>query len=927
MSGLGDVDLTKLKDPGGIFELIEVVGNGTYGQVYKGRHTKTGQLAAVKVMDVAEEEEEDLRLEINVLRQHSHHPNIATYYGAFVRKNPGRDDSLWLVMELCGGGSITDLVKSSKTRALREDCVAYVCREVLRGLSHLHKCKVIHRDIKGQNVLLTDNAEVKLVDFGVSAQLVQTVAKRNTFIGTPYWMAPEVIACDSFRDASYDNRCDVWSVGITAIEMAEAEPPLCSIHPMRALFLIPRNPPPRLKSRKWSRNFLDFTEKCLIKDHRKRMYTDDLLARHDFLKDINDKQCRIYLKDMIDRKQRRKAADDGYEYSGSEEETEDAAVSGTLKTVATLGFAEEGQNTLKSSAGGATAAAAPPAGSVMNNAAAAGPGAAAAGAGRPESLAPQSGANIPNNQRSGAAAGILSDKPSPVSGMQMLPQGLQQAPARHANSAAAAARSTSPDDEDDEDPDRDGTIRVNNMKQSAPQDYQSAISIQNLATSPNHARNTEDAGFSFDTMVVHDQQSGGGGHRQSGSIPASAYEAAQAPANSGRSGPSSGRSMGSSILAQGRQDSFGSQGSPHQGGRKDSFAYESHLEPVPSGPVVNVNPSTAPGKGPGSMVPEIRKYKSKFNSEIQCAALWGVNLLVGTDNGLMLLDRSGHGQVYPLVSRRRFQQIDVLEGLNVLVSISGKKNKLRVYYLSWLRNKIIRGEEFDAHGKSGYTDVGVLENCIHYKVFKYERMRFLCIGLKNRVEVFAWAPKPYHKFMAFKSFSELQHKVLMVDMLVHEGTKLKVVFCTTQGFHTIDMDTGSVFDLAVPFQGRGGVVPHAIIPMPGLELSEVLLCYNHEGVYVNFYGEVVRDVRLQWGEAPSSIAYIGQGSIMGWGTKAIEIRNVHTGQLDGVFMHKQVQKLRFLCERNDKVFFASVRSGASQVYFMNLNRGFAHHND
>ncbi|CDQ76968.1 unnamed protein product [Oncorhynchus mykiss] len=214
-----------LEDPAGIFELVEVVGNGTYGQVYKGRHVKTGQLAAIKVMDVTEEEEEEIKAEINMLKKYSHHRNIATYYGAFVKKSPpGHDDHLWLVMEFCGAGSVTDLVKNTKGNSLKEDWIAYICREILRGLSHLHQHKVIHRDIKGQNVLLTENAEVKLVDFGVSAQLDRTVGRRNTFIGTPYWMAPEVIACDENPDSTYDYRSDIWSLGITAIETAEGAP-------------------------------------------------------------------------------------------------------------------------------------------------------------------------------------------------------------------------------------------------------------------------------------------------------------------------------------------------------------------------------------------------------------------------------------------------------------------------------------------------------------------------------------------------------------------------------------------------------------------------------------------------------------------------------------------------------------------------------
>ena len=173
MSGsLNDVDLSQLKDPTGVFERVEQIGSGTYGQVYKGRHLRTGQLAAIKCMPVTEDEEEELKLEINMLKvcrtilstfscqhfcvniiifqKHSHHPNIATYFGAFIQKTGrGHDDQLWLVMEYCGAGSVTDLLKSSRGRSLKEDWISYISKGVLKGLAHLHKAKVIHRDIKG----------------------------------------------------------------------------------------------------------------------------------------------------------------------------------------------------------------------------------------------------------------------------------------------------------------------------------------------------------------------------------------------------------------------------------------------------------------------------------------------------------------------------------------------------------------------------------------------------------------------------------------------------------------------------------------------------------------------------------------------------------------------------------------------------------
>ncbi|KAF7244873.1 Traf2 and NCK-interacting protein kinase [Varanus komodoensis] len=322
-------------------------------------------------------------------------------------------------------------------------------------------------------------------------------------------------------------------------------------------------------------------------------------------------------------------------------------------------------------------------------------------------------------------------------------------------------------------------------------------------------------------------------------------------------------------------------------------------------------------------------------------AFTGVNLLVGTENGLWLLDRSGQGRVYSLITRRRFQQMDVLEGLNVLITISGKKNKLRVYYLSWLRNKILRNDP-DVEKRQGWVSVGDLEGCIHYKVVKYERIKFLVIAVKNSVEVYAWAPKPYHKFMAFKSFTSLHEKPLLVDLTVENGQRLKVIYGSLVGFHVIDVDSGSVYDLYLPTHMQGNIHPHAIIILPNTSGTELLLTYEDEGVYIDIYGHFSKENVLQWGEMPASVgmyekdtalriplhqgrpmptAYLQSNQVMGWGEKAIELRAVETGELKGVFMHKKAQKLKFLCERNDKVFFASVQSGgSSQIYFMTLGQ-------
>ncbi|XP_029979227.1 TRAF2 and NCK interacting kinase b isoform X1 [Sphaeramia orbicularis] len=1334
---LDEIDLSALRDPAGIFELVELVGNGTYGQVYKGRHVKTGQLAAIKVMDVTGDEEEEIKAEINMLKKYSHHRNIATYYGAFIKKNPpGMDDQLWLVMEFCGAGSVTDLIKNTKGNSLKEEWIAYICREILRGLTHLHQHKVIHRDIKGQNVLLTENAEVKLVDFGVSAQLDRTVGRRNTFIGTPYWMAPEVIACDENPDATYDFKSDLWSLGITAIEMAEGAPPLCDMHPMRALFLIPRNPAPRLKSKKWSKKFQSFIESCLVKSHSQRPSTEQLL-KHPFIRDLpNERQVRIQLKDHIDRTKKRRGERDEteYEYSGSEEEDEERDVGepssiinipgeSTLrrdflrlqlankerselirrqqleqqqneehkrqllaerqkrieeqkeqrrrleeqqrrerelrkqqereqrrryeemeqirreeerrhaereqeyirrqleeeqrqleilqqqllqeqallleykrKQIEEQRQAERLQRQLQQeraylvslqqqqeaprpppdkkqlyhykdqapgsndkpawakevmrraqsnsprippkkhhsfreprevnldqllqlpgykprrrppsypahvspsrdslhvprirvtcipdpivvtdssqpvlrrrspdsrgrspgrrvderykmnrqsspalqhkvsnrisdpslpprsesfSSGGIQQARTPPMhrsvepqvpqrttsispALVRKNSPGNGPG-----------LGPRAGAHLirASNpdlrrtdvsmetplKRTSSGSSSSSSTPSSQGGsnergnsaikteastlpshdtkddgrevtrpsrpasykkavdedltalakeLRELRQGEETSrpPVKVTDYSSSSEESHSSEDEEGEGGANDGTVAVSDIPRIMPAASQSTnesfgvMGGHNDANADSYANSSQDS-----TLMMREKH----GERRRSSTASNGFPGNTNLFPGNTNLPDLVQQSTSPLVSP--SDSSGAQyGMGGGGGSKASFTpfvdprvygtsptddddqnsasalfadellkqelEQARLNEARKISVVNVNPTNI---RPHSDTPEIRKYKKRFNSEILCAALWGVNLLVGTENGLMLLDRSGQGKVYNLINRRRFQQMDVLEGLNVLVTISGKKNKLRVYYLSWLRNRILHNDP-EVEKKQGWITVGELEGCVHYKVVKYERIKFLVIALKNSVEIYAWAPKPYHKFMAFKSFTELQHRPLLVDLTVEEGQRLKVIYGSSVGFHVIDVDSGNPYDIYIPSHIQGQVTPHAIVVLPKTDGMEMLLCYEDEGVYVNTYGRITKDVVLQWGEMPTSVAYIHSNQIMGWGEKAIEIRSVETGHLDGVFMHKRAQRLKFLSERNDKVFFASVRSGgSSQVFFMTLNR-------
>ncbi|XP_045472386.1 TRAF2 and NCK-interacting protein kinase isoform X8 [Harmonia axyridis] len=1004
---LDDIDLTALKDPAGIFELIEVVGNGTYGQVYKGRHTKTGQLAAIKVMDVTEDEEEEIKLEINVLKKFSNHRNIATYYGAFIKKSPaGKDDQLWLVMEYCGAGSVTDLVKSTKGQSLKEEWIAYICREILRGLSYLHSNKVIHRDIKGQNVLLTDNAEVKLVDFGVSAQLDRTIGRRNTFIGTPYWMAPEVIACDENPEATYDNRSDLWSLGITALEMAESQPPLCELHPMRALFLIPRNPPPRLKSKKWNKKFHGFIDTVLVKDYHERPYTEQLL-KHPFIKDQpTERQVRIQLKDHIDRCKKRKQEKEreDYRYSGSENEEEEPQIAGEPSSIIQAPGGDTLRRNFQQIQEGRTLSQAvepPPRGGRHKD--------------KEEIPEPGPPARPPIPQRI-----IIVPEPAPprrplppppdnfVSRSQQQQQQQQQrnsqsqhmfkpmeldalaahlnelgvqssaqpeAPPRNnrnskqaqsaANNNVSTPGSTSnhtpsnqsdalEDSESDSEPEDNGRVRNDGtlLASDPPKPLTGLGSVPEGSSGVSSPGAVGSGGSSSGgppnrplpptpddddvqgdkTLVVRRNGRSGDNIRQSNVLPdllsqassspgtpsardksqSEEYRQAMTPIHTPSPNKISTPINANALALQQKQRSFLTFGF---GAGSAQSRRESHVN-------VNVTPTS---HDLSSDTPEIRKYKKRFNSEILCAALWGVNLLIGTEHGLMLLDRSGQGKVYQLISRRRFQQMEVLEGQNILVTISGKKNRVRVYYLSWLKSKILRtdgvSDVSQVERRNGWINVSDLQGAVHFKIVKYERIKFLVIALKDSIEIYAWAPKPYHKFMAFKSFCELTYRPLLVDLTVEEGTRLKVIYGSAEGFHAVDLDSASVYDIYLPKLTQGSITPHCIVTLPNSNGMQLLLCYDNEGVYVNTYGRIAKNSLLQWGEMPTSVAYIGTGQIMGWGNKAIEIRSVESGHLDGVFMHKKAQRLKFLCERNDKVFFSSAKSGSScQIYFMTLNK-------
>jgi serine/threonine protein kinase len=311
-SSTGDVGLNlpagvQKSDPDPDFTLHDKLGAGSYGEVWKAVHKASNAVVAIKVVKISENLEDMLKEVTHMQELES--PHLVKCYGSYLKAGkPPYGEALWMVMEFCGAGSIGDVIKAQLI-PFEEDVISIVMTGALKGLAYLHSKKKIHRDIKSDNLLLNNQGSIKLGDFGVSGQMEGTMDKRNTVIGTPFWMAPEII-----MEAGHDMKADIWSLGITCIEMAEMFPPYHKLHPMRAIFMIPSKPPPTLgmepteynrfkKAEDYTKPFVNFIARCLTKDPEERPSADTLLqdeyivnasAPEDALLTIVEKQIAVF---------------------------------------------------------------------------------------------------------------------------------------------------------------------------------------------------------------------------------------------------------------------------------------------------------------------------------------------------------------------------------------------------------------------------------------------------------------------------------------------------------------------------------------------------------------------------------------------------------------------------------------------------------
>ncbi|XP_040324367.1 nik-related protein kinase [Herpailurus yagouaroundi] len=1046
-------DLGHLPDPTGIFSLDKTIGLGTYGRIYLGLHEKTGAFTAVKVMNARKtalpeigrrvrvnkyqksvgwrysDEEEDLRTELNLLKKYSFHKNIVSFYGAFFKLSPpGQRHQLWMVMELCAAGSVTDVVRMTRNQSLKEDWIAYICREILQGLAHLHAHRVIHRDIKGQNVLLTHNAEVKLVDFGVSAQVSRTNGRRNSFIGTPYWMAPEVIDCDEDPRRSYDYRSDVWSVGITAIEMAEGAPRERSHRFPRSCIVCRHN----VQTTSFIRHGICFSvfsfsvpQRSVLEQAQKPI---DIRQRSS----QNPQNCPAVSESSSEEESpvtwRRSQSSPPYSTIDQkllvDVHVPDGFKVGKISPPVYLTNEWVGSNALSEIFRNDWLTPAPviqPPEEDGDYVELYDTGADTYGDDDDSNDAYEDTYDHDNgndglDNQVGRVNDIgedhddndndeaIDDKdnnhddapcwPRPSYGDGSYKQdgrdgndggegtcnsyGSQRVSRSHGGSVASGGSAAIGDHEEHGANIGNGRkVKVNGGKGVSGTNEESGAF--ELSEGENYSETAETDGQGLERLTSqdfeHQQEEPGGRSEASNAIASDAAPAAPDDKNDSMD-----------ILEASTQSGFfASHSSPsNSSGRAANADFASAIlyaglmeapEKSPKPPSeVNVNPLYV---SPECKKPLIHMYEKEFTSEICCGSLWGVNLLLGTRSNLYLMDRSGKADITKLIKRRPFRQIQVVEPLNLLITISGHKNRLRVYHLTWLRNKILnddpdskRRQEEMLKTEEACKAIDKLTGCEHFSVLQHEETTYIAIALKSSIHLYAWAPKsfdestaikvicidqsadsegdymsyeayirilakiqaadPANRFkrpdellhlLKLKVFPTVGHKPVTVDLAIGSEKRLKIFFSSADGYHIIDAESEVMSDVTLPNNPLEIIIPQNIIILPDSLGIGMMLTFNAEALSMEANEQLFKKILEVWKNIPSSVAFECTQRTTGWGQKAIEVRSLQSRVLESELKRRSIKKLRFLCTRGDKLFFTStLRNRHSRVYFMTLGK-------
>ncbi|OAF70576.1 hypothetical protein A3Q56_01623 [Intoshia linei] len=918
---LHKIDFDKLKDPKGLFIKLAVIGKGTYGTVYKARHLKSKSICAIKVITLKISELEEIKAELNILKLNSIHENIATYYGAFKKKRHGSYlalDELWIVMEYCGLGTVADVVKVAKKPTVKEAWIGFINLGIIKGLQFLHDNCGIHRDLKAQNVLVSSDITIKLVDFGVGAQMDSALGQRNTCIGTPFWMAPEVIECEYDQTKTYDSMSDIWSLGIVTIELCEGRPPHSDYTKVNAFNLILRRNPPLFKDKFWSPHFVDFLSKCVKKKPELRYNTKRLLE-HPFISRAknNSDSTRSHIKKCLE--QRMKHSKQSYamerdilnygEFDDHVESDEqiiqqkhDMEIYNTLKNLS-VKFDEE----------------------VVNDKVSTPPNVVKAPAIPPKSnrFRQTNGRSIcpsPDEMYFGDDDELMDSDLSDDDGnsqvtvadddeeneIDVLISRKQKADKKRINERMEECKPSPTNKRNivvifyiiviivENEPEKFNKIDRNSKESYLQNDRNLKFEDNTLIKKMNKSKIVQPFNFKHENM------------RNANDANSSVRDSTLGINNSALQyirGDSSRKSKRNSKIITTPQK---------------NFKMHSHI--------TNSTNDTKPQTNPPIVCYDkfsMTKVKKRFTNDILCADFWGINLLVGTTNGLNLLDRSGNYDVVPLINRRRFDKITVNEATNSLVTISGNKRRLRIYYLSSLKQKIWNLKEQRLNSRhSMYTNVFDLIHVQNFKFIEIDRVKFIIVSSNNEISILAWSPHPYERFMSYKTVKTGKLTPKNMEMVILDKILIRILFSAQGGFYKLsleDCEISPIFTLRInEFDNAFNV--HLIKAIPETNGKEFVLFYNSESVRVHIDNGPMMSAAVTWGQNVNGASIITKNILMGSLEKSIEYRNILDNSLIAVFSLANTGKLRFLCEHGHTIFYASQKGSLySRIIFYTMD--------